>query len=159
MTFIAGRYSVTYGAASMGQVQDGITVSHRHFKTLVTGDNFAQTPQDACFQGAEMFVQYELLEYDAAGVRAAIWPYDTTALYSMVTTVGNFDVQNSLAKELVLTAVANTPASTAPASITFGKVIIAEGFDVSLLFAPSLRTVPLRHRVYPNNQGLFGTVA
>lgn len=153
MSFICGRYTATLGAQSLGQTADGYRVSHSLFKRLITGDALAQTPQDAIVQGAEMFVAARLIEYNAAGALNAFWPLAAT-IYDMGV-IGRLD--SAVADSLVLTAVASTPAAAAPATATFLLTTLAEGFPVELLFAPDLREVPLRMRVYPNSSGVFGT--
>lgn len=155
MAFIAGQYTATWNANAVGQTADGFHLNWKFFKKLITGDNFAQTPQDAIYQGAEMFVGFTCIAYDAAAVQTLMWPYSATR-WDM-STIGRTDVGSSLAKSLVLTAVAGTPAATLPASQTFLTSILAEGFPVELLFAPDLREVPLRLRVYPNSSGVFST--
>lgn len=157
MSFIAGRYSMTLGGSTVGQTADGITLNHSFFKRLITGDNFAQTPQDAIFQGAEMFVSYRLLEYNATSARAAFWPYGSAWL-TMSTVIGTLDSAN--ASQLILTALTGTPAAaaSAPTSVTLPLCILAEGFETELLMAPDLREIPIRQRVYPNSSGVFGTL-
>jgi hypothetical protein len=154
MPFIAGPYTATYGGAALGQAADGYRVSHSFFKRLITGDTYAQAPQDEVYQGAEMFCQMRLIEFDAAGVNAIMWPYGA---YLTNGQVGRVSRQQNLALPLVLTAVAGTPAANLPATLTLTTAILAEGFPVELLHAPDLREVPLRLRVFPAPlTGIFG---
>lgn len=154
MSFIAGQYTATLNANSLGQIEAGITLEHRFFKRLITGDNMAETPQDGIFRGGELFVAYNLLEYNAAGASAAFWPYGAGYL-NMSTVIGTLDTASAL--QLVLTALAGTPAAATPATITLPDCVLAEGYPVGILFAPDLRTVPIRQRVYPNSSKVFGT--
>ncbi len=147
MSFIAGQYTATYKTSALGQTAEGWRCSHQFFKRLITGDTYAQTPQDAVYQGAEVFVQGRLIEYNATGALGAFWPYSSTIFALGV--IGRLDVASSIAGALVLTALAGTPAAAAPATLTFTQAILAEGFPVELLFAPDLREVPLRFRCYP----------
>lgn len=151
--FIAGPYTATYKGLSLGQTADGFRVSHSFFKRLITGDAYGQTPQDDVFQGAEMFCSFRCIQYDAAAVRSAMWPYGSSHL--TIGAVGRLSAQQSLSGSLVLTAIAGTPAATEPATLTFTKAILAEGFPVELLYAPDLREVPIRMRLYPT-LGIFG---
>ena len=156
MSFIAGRYTCTYNSLSLGQTADGWRPTWSFFKRLITGDAWAQAPQDAVYQGAEMLLGGRLIEYDAAGVATASWPYNGTKWTMGV--VGRTDVGSSLVKSIVLTAVAGTPAAATPATMTFSKSILQEGFPIEILFAPDLREVPLRFRVYPDQStGVFAT--
>lgn len=154
MGFIAGPYVATFNAQAMGQTAEGYRLSWEFFKRLITGDAFAEAPQDGVYRGAQMHLAATLIEYNAAAVAAAVWPYHAT----MWTTgqVGRLDVGTSLIKQIVLTAVAGTPAATVPATLTIPKAILAEGFPVEILFAPDLREVPLRFRAYPDaSTGVF----
>lgn len=155
MGFIAGQYTATLGGSTVGQLADGARINHSFFKELITGDNMAQSPQDAIFQGGEVQVDYSLMEYNATSARAAFWPYGSAYL-TMDTVIGTLDSANASA--LVLSALSGTPAAAAPASVTLPLAILAEGFPVEILFAPSLRKIPIRQRVYPNASKVFGTL-
>lgn len=156
MAFLAGRYTATFNSLACGQTADGWRPSHQFFKRLITGDAWAQAPQDAVYQGAEFLIGGRLIEYDAAAVASAMWPYNATKWTMGV--VGRTDVGSSLVKSLVLTAVAGTPAASTPATLTIPRAILQEGFPVELLFAPDLREVPLRFRAYPDSStGVFAT--
>lgn len=159
MSSIAGKYAVTItppagSPLSVGQLKRGIGIEHQVFKQLITGDNFAEAPQDAVFRGIAVFTQMTLLEYNAAGAASAFWPYGSTYLTGGV--IGRLD--SALAGSMILTALAGTPAAAAPATITMLLSILAEGFPVSLLYAPELREIPIRQRVYPNASHVFGTL-
>lgn len=155
MSFIAGKYSVTYGGSTVGQIADGITLSHTVFKRIITGDNWADAPQDAIFRGMELFADFTLMEYNAAAARAAFWPYGSAYL-TMDTVIGTLDSANDA--QLILTALTGTPAASTPASVTMASAILAEGFPVEVLFAPDLREIPIRQRIYHNSSGVFGTL-
>jgi len=159
-SFIAGSYSVTWNTAALGQLEAGATIEHRDFKRIITGDNYADTPQDAIHRGNEVFAQMTLIEYAAAGIAAAISP-GSTAYLDFDRIIGTLDVGSGTAnaKVLVLTALAGTPAAAVPASITFSAAILAEGFPVSILFAPDLRTVPIRFRCYPDSNHKYAALA
>jgi len=154
MSFIAGQYTCTWNALACGQTADGIRLIHQFFKRLVSGDAYADSPQDAILRGAEVTLAMRLIEYDAAAIQTIKWPYSATKW--QMGTVGRTDVGQSIAKQLVLTAVAGTPAAATPASITLPLAILHENFPVEVLFAPDLREIPLRMRIYPSS-GLFGT--
>jgi len=155
MSFIAGAYTATLDASAVGQIEKGLNLEFSFFKRIITGDNFGDTPQDAIYRGAQAFIQYTLLEYNAAAVIKAIWPYGTVLL-NMATKVGNLD--SGSIKSLIMTATAGTPAAAAPATLTLPLTILAANYPINLLFAPDLRTVPLRQQVYPSSQGVFGTL-
>lgn len=153
MSFIAGRYTATLASNSLGQTAEGYRVSHQHFARLITGDAFAKMTQDTILQGVDMFIDYTLIEYNAAGALSAFWPFKNT-IYD-VGVIGRLG--SAVGGTLILTAVANTPAAATPASLTLSTCILAEGFPVSILYGPDLREVPIKQRVLPNSSGVFGT--
>lgn len=155
MGFIAGKYSMTYNALAAGQTNNGIRVSHQFFKRLITGDNYGQAKQDGVYQGADMFLATDLMEYNAAALATMIWPYSAT-MWDMGV-IGRLDVASSIVKQIVLTALAGTTAATVPATMTLPRAILIENFPIELLLAPDLREVPWRGRVYPGDTGIFGT--
>jgi hypothetical protein len=170
VSFIAGQYLVTFGdttPVTLGQVNGGITIEHFMNKQLITGDNYGQTPQDAVNQGAECFMEFVCMEYDNNALHLAMWPYQTDlatppahAPYGTLGVTGQTDVGSGMATNLVLTAVTGTPArpviaSGTPSSITATRAVLAEGFPVRLLYAPALREIPLRFRLYPSSSGVF----
>jgi hypothetical protein len=147
MSFIAGRYTATFNLLSLGQMAEGFRLSHQFFKRLITGDAGGDAPQDGVYRGAEMMLSATALEYNAAGIATAMWPYGS---FLTMGTPGRLDVGSDIIESIVLTAIAGTPAATVPATLTLPQCVLAEGFPVDLLFAPDLREVPLRFRVYPN---------
>lgn len=153
MSFIAGGYTATWNTAALGQAAAGYRLSHEVFRRLVRGDTYAESPQDGIYRGAEVSLAFTMIEYDAAGLQAIKWPYSASKW--TLGTVGRTDVGGSLAKSLVLTAIAGTPAATVPATLTLTLSILHENFPVEVLFAPDLREIPLRMRVYPSS-GVFG---
>lgn len=162
MGFIAGPYTATLGAQAIGQAANGYTISHSVFKELVTGDAEALTPQDAVYQGHEVFVSWILQEYDVALAQDVFWPYGTTTEWGAQGQVGRMDVASSLVSQLILDDVAGTPAATKPLTATFPKVILAEGFPVEMIFGNTLRRIPIRMRAYPSGSAgsaVFATFA
>lgn len=156
MGFIAGQYTCTFDTSALGQTaNDSLRVTHQLFRQLIRGDSFGQTVQEAINQGADMGVVMRLMEFNAAGASKAFWPLSAT-LWSMGV-IGRLDSAGSLAKSLVLTAIAGTPAASTPASMTFAKASLKENFPVDILFSPSLREVPLSFRIYPDANGVFAT--
>lgn len=148
MTFIAGPYVVSYNGTTVGQCRD-ITIEHFVNKQLITGDNLAATPQDAVYQGMEVFVEFTMMEHDNVFALDAFWPYSGTD--GVPGQVGRLDVASSLAKVLLLTAVAGTTAGAVTLEdFNATLAILAEGFPVRILQAPALKEVPIRMRLYPD---------
>ena len=153
--FRSGGYTATWNGLACGQTAQGYRLSHQFFKRIITGDSLAESPQDAVYRGAEMHIQFNLIEYAKAAIQTIMWPYGT---YLSMGIVGRLDMQQLICRTLVLTAVAGTPSAAAlsPASLTFPyNTILAEGFPVELLMAPDLKEVPIRMRIYPS-EGVFG---
>lgn len=159
MSFIAGAYTATLGGSTLGQIEAGFTLDFSFMKRIITGDTLAESPQDAVFRGAQASIQYTLLEYNALAALSAMFPYGSVFL-NMSAPVGVIDVTSSKHKQLILTAVTGTPAAVAlgPATMTLPRCILAPNFPVNLLFAPDLRTVPIRQQIYPDSSGVFGTI-
>lgn len=165
MSKIVGAYNVTYGGTFVGQTADGIVIEHFVNKRLITGDNEGLTPQDAVFQGHEVFAELTLMEYDRAAVQDMFWPYDVATIGGgKQGAVGRLDVESSLVKTLLLdhvpvgneSAGVGTPAETQPTTLTASRAILAEGFPVRLLYGPNdYRFIPIRLRLYPNDDGEF----
>ena len=151
--FIAGRMTAFYNSATIGQVSDGFTIEHVPRKRLITGDVMGpDTPQDAVFRGHDVFIEFNLMEYDATSVSKAIWPYGTLGA---APDAGRMDVTSSNVAVLILTDTgsSNVPAENKPHTITADRAIIAPGFPVQLLLAPDLREIPIRMQLYPNTTG------
>ena len=157
MSFVAGKYAVTYDGDSLGQIEQGITLEHQFFGQVITGDCLAEGAQDMVFRGTSVFAQMTLLEWDAEASASALWPWGASYLDQNVV-VGN--LASARWKSLVMTALTDTPAATkGPSTITLHSTLLAENYPVSVLFAPALRTVPLRFRVFPKGEGVSSGTA
>jgi len=79
-----------------------------------------------------------------------MWPWGVT-VYTMHTTAAPAGrLASDIAKALVLTAVANTPAAAGgPATLTGAKAIIAPGFNTKQLFESRLRKIPVKMQFLP----------
>lgn len=152
MAFISGGYTATWNALAIGQTADGYRLTHQVFKRLITGDTYAETPQDAVYRGAEVSIAFRCIEFSAAAIETLKWPYSATKWTLGI--IGGLDVVTAFVKSLVLTAVASTPSAAAPASITASKSVLHENFPVEILYAPDLKEVPMRLRLYPTS-GVF----
>lgn len=164
MSFIAGAYTAAYGSSptTLGQIEDGVTASFRPSYEEIRGDNMGDTLQDGVYRGVEVFISFTLLEADAAGLAALIWPWHATLgtmgtigrLMTNIKTIGT--PGGSLGTgSLRLTAVAGTTAATVPATRTYHLAMIPNGFDVSQLMAPRLRRTPIRLQVIPTSGGVL----
>jgi hypothetical protein len=156
MSFISGAYTATYNATTLGRIQAGFNVIHSVNKQLVTGDNEGRAPQDAVMRGHNCLITFTLMEVEVnSAIKLAYWPWSAT--FGNYGTVGRTDVGSSLAKQLILTAVAGTPAATSPATLTAPLAICAEDQPIRVSFAPELRAVTLTMRLYPSSGNFFTT--
>jgi hypothetical protein len=152
MSFIAGRYTATWNALAMGQTKVGYDIEFQRFTEDIIGDNYAQMVQDAINLGGEFTISTELIEYNAAAAATLMWPLSATKYDTGV--IGILDSGKWMS--LVLTALAGTPAAATPATMTTARSILHPRFPVKFRLGPSLRTLPLRLRAYPN-AGVFAT--
>lgn len=159
MSFIAGRYTITYNAKALGQTADGIRQTYEVFKRIITGDWAGETPQDAVYRGQRRGCSFRLIEPNAAGVADLLFPYSATPGAEWeLGLIGLLDVRGqgnstptSRAKQLVLTAVAGTSAANdAAATVTIPLSILSANFPVEVLLASDLKEVPIRMDFYPN---------
>jgi len=148
MSFIAGKYDAIYGTdgaeITVGQISAGITIEHSVSKQLITGDNAGQTVQDAVYQGHNVFVEFTLMEYDQAGALDVFWPYDV--LEGEQGVIGRLDT--AVARSLQLDGLTGAPVPSAT-ELQADLAILAEDFPVRILYAPALREIPVRMRLYP----------
>lgn len=163
-SFVAGAYSSTYdpvgavAATDMGVMEGGYEITAQVGAELIgETDKYGATVVDEVFRGYQsVALQCNALEY-VAGVLLAAFPYATGTIPGLgdIPMTGYLDVgvvarlASAVAGAVILTATANTPAATAPATLTASKAIIHESFDVKLVFDSKLRKIPLRFRLLP----------
>lgn len=158
-TLVAGAYTGTYNAVATGLTQKGYEFEQT-FKTELIDetDIWGLTTIDAVYRGGDAFLQYESRTYKAGSTTpfapwGAIGTISTTAA-----PIGR--LASAVASATVLTAVANTPAAAAPATLTAALSLLAENFQGKLLFDSRLRNVPIRLRLYPSlNTGTLTWIA
>lgn len=150
MAFIAGAYVATYNNLRVGQLSEGITMNHVTYKEIIIGDQGGRSAQDAVYQGTDVTSDFIMMEWNSAAAVQVFWPYGVTWLNSGV--VGRLDVQQSICKGLILTAIIGPPAQAlaAPASATLTKSILHEDFPVNTIFKSAHRKIPIRMRHYPD---------
>ena len=157
MPFIAGPYTGVYNSLALGQCEDGYTLDFAGRYEEVTGDNFAESVQELIWRGANMFLSMTLLEYNSAAAASAFWPWAAFGTIGQVGRVVTSAIGGNpaLAKTTVLTAVAGTTATGTPATLTTAFSILAPNMNISMIFAPRLRRVPIRFQCLPNTNGVL----
>lgn len=153
---IAGPYNATYDSSTVGQTDRGFEIRLRAEKQLYNQTHlYGDTIIDAVYRGGNCLISFVCNEWNKMNAKGLIWPYGpngaTTVAprFGFLGTIGRMDSGSSLAKALVLTAVAGTTAAASPATLTSNQTILAEGADVAFMMAPMVRTVPLVLRAYP----------
>jgi hypothetical protein len=148
---IAGPYTVTWNGTSVGVFlgdEDLPSIVKRDFERPIDNtDKYGRAKVDAIHLGSAMWFQGVLLEY-AKGIPVAD-PFGTFG--SALGTIGV--LKYSLAKALVLTAVAGTSAATTPATITANKTIQSADFDIKQVYGPRERVVPVKLDMYAYDVG------
>lgn len=145
-TFTPGEYVMTYDSSAIGMcMADGKSLQFRdHQKKINNTDRYGDTRIDGIYRGKDVFLRLIVKEW-TAGVKKMLWPWSVPAAPVFDGKLGLIgQLASDCAKVLVLTPVANTPAATnGPASLTANKAILAPENDVSILFGPDERDIPL----------------
>lgn len=147
-TFIAGAYSSTYEAVATGITEDGFeleqqTMAEQVGPTDVYGDSII----DLIHRGGNCYLTATYLPY-VAGTRDAFYPWGSLGVLSTAAApIGRLG--SNVGAALILTATANTPAASTPASLTASLAILAPNSNLRLLFSSKLRKVPMRMLLLP----------
>lgn len=157
-SYVAGRFSATWNSTALGQTRRGWNLDINYKQEAIDEtDLFGATMVDAVMRGADVHLSAELIEWTAA-VRASIWTMGGGTLGTIATTAVPIGVlKSSLAVPLVLTSTANTPAASAPASLTAAGAIHADNANPNILMDSRLRVIPMRWHFLPSYSG--GTLA
>lgn len=149
---IGGRYSCTYNAVDVGISEEGYRIFAALKEEVINeSDAFGGSLLDYFYRGGDWSIQAESKEYKAGSI-SPFWPWG--ALGQMTGSgapIGR--LASSVAKALVLTAVAGTPAATSPATVTAANAVLAPGQNGSLLFNSKLRRVPIFLAMLPYTSG------
>ncbi len=147
---ICGQYTVTYNGSSVGIFQGEAGYPSILYmpqsKPINRTDKYGFTKIDGIRMGEDYQFEGVLLEY-LKGI-VALHPYGTFGLQGVRGTL-----KWSLAKILVLTAIAGTTAAASPATLTANKAIVADGFQSKLLYGPTERVVPIKLDLLPYDTG------
>src|SRR5436305_10663162 len=148
--FAVGQYTVSWNSVSLGifKGEAGLpTIKQKNFTLVVdNSDAYGKTPIEGFDLGAEFQFQGTLLEWKAGPI-ALLWPF--AAALGQLGIIGQS--LTGLAKSLVLTAVAGTPAAAqGPATITAASTLLATNFNIDLIFGPALPELPILCYVWPS---------
>jgi len=163
-TFIAGRYSSTFNSVDTGITDQGMELTlDSELEDIGESDAYGLTVIDGIYRGGNCFLQFNSLAYKA-GSLGAFWPYggaiNGAGVLGIIydpNQIGNLlpigQLASNIAKAHVLTSTTGTPAASSPATLTGPKALLAKNFNGKLLFNSKLRTVPVRLRYYPYQDG------
>lgn len=153
-------FSATYdppgatAAADVGLMKEGYKLSWQYAKKLLDeSDAYGEMVIDGIYRGiSNLFIEGVGLEYKA-GILNALNPYSAFApTGNSGISPGTISVLDTdTAGILIMTAASSTPAAAAPTTLTATYAILAENFNIDLLFDSRLREVPFRFRIYPYN--------
>lgn len=147
-TFVAGRYSGAYNSVDVGITQEGYTLQQDSDGELINEtDAYGGSVIDWVFRGGNSFLQFESKAYKAGSI-SPFWPWGALGvMLAAAAPIGR--LASDAAVSMVLSAVANTPAAAAPASLTGTKSLLAPNNPASLLFNSKVRNVPVRLQLLP----------
>lgn len=163
--FVAGRYSGAYNLLDVGITRDGYLLTlDSEMEDIGETDAWGLTVIDGLWRGGNCFIQFTSVAYKA-GSLAAFWPYGGAVNANGVLGVlvdGTIAAPNQLpiarlasdiAKPLVLTSTAGTPAAANPATLTATAALLSKNNNGRVMFNSKLRDVPVRLRCYPFTSG------
>lgn len=150
---IAGHYVGTYNSVGLGYTKEGYALHFTtHAEKIDQTDAFGRTLIDLIYQGADISVVTEARLYKA-GTTVPFWPWISSfgAIYSAASPMSRRGTDTASA--LVLTAVANTPAASSPATATGALAILSPENDQAIIFSSQARSVPLKWDLLPSESG------
>lgn len=149
-TWIDGRYAGTYNAVSTGITENGydLIIALKE-EVIEESDVYGGSLMDYIYRGGNCQVRADCKEY-MAGTTTPMWPWGSLGQMRTPTLpIGR--LASGVGAALLLTATANTPAATAPATLTVTIAILAPGQQSTLNFNSRLRRVPLFFQAIPQD--------
>lgn len=148
MSFIAGHFTASFNSSSIGGTREGFRIITTMHHQPVISDAAGEMQVDGVQQGADVIVECDYIDYDS--MSAALFT-QTGGQGTTESNVGKlFAATSGLAKSLVLTSVAGTPAAGDTGSITFTFAHAIPADDIEVLLASKLRQGRMRFRCFPD---------
>lgn len=149
-THIGGAYNGTYDAVALGPQEDGFDLLQSLAEEVVgESDFYGGSIIDYFYRGGNCQIRSDA-KYYTAGTILPYWPFAGMGkMRSAANPIGR--LASDIANPLVLSAVAGTPAATAPASLTATYAVLAPGQQSTLKFTSKLRRVPLFLQLLPHD--------
>jgi|GEM_PF-2731717 len=153
-TFISGAYTGVYNAVAIGPTDGGYEINHEvKQENIDKSDVYGDTLLDYVYRGGNVTCDFQAKTVGTAAGNfsnmAILWPFAANAYTASAAATPIGRLASDIAKTFVLTATANTPAATTPATLTSTAAIIAPGYNTKLLFDSKLRQLPLRLQFLP----------
>lgn len=144
MAFVSGHYAATWNSVDFGTTKDGFRMTMVNHVEMITVDDYGDAPVDAVQRGAEYRLTFDYAEYDLIKPVVA----GQTPFGEAKTNVGK--LASGLAKSLVMTAQAGTPAAGAGliATLTATRAVVIS--DVEILLAAKHRQGPCTFHLFPD---------
>ncbi len=137
------------GEQALGVVEEVYLWQRRYQAKIVQSNLQGNFPLDAIYQGGECFCCFTLKEWTPA-IQAMLWPMSSD--FDAIGTVGS--LLSSYAGELKFTVEPNsTAAELGPATVRFGKAIVAEDQMQDILLGNVQRNMKLVLRCFPYKNG------
>ena len=154
---VAGAYRGTYNAVALGFTVEGYRYGVEWLaETINQTDLFGQTMIDMVYLGANAQLSYRSRTYSAADIAPATPWGPLGQIASPALPISR--LARNAAKPFVLTAVANTPAAAAPATLTAALAILAPNSRVELLFDSKAREIPVTLNLLPYESATADTM-
>ena len=156
-TLVAGYYSHTYNSVATGITREGYRLEQQVREELVDEtDLYGNSIIDFVYRGGNVYLEYLSKAYKAGAI-TPFWPWGALGeMFATATPIGR--LASAVAAAAVLTATANTPAATSPATLTGTKAILAPGQSGSLSYNSKIREVPTRLILLPYDTGSNGSI-
>lgn len=151
--FVAGSASGTLASVALGLMKEGYKIQTVHkAQAIDETDGYALSTLDFIHRGQDVFVAFQCRAWKA-GSKSAIVPWTGVLGKISSSSVPVGTLASSLAKTLVLTATASTPAATDPATLTAPGAFLVPGFQAEWNWDSRLRELPVRLQLLPYVSG------
>lgn len=149
-SFAYGPYTATWNAENIGLFDGPVRLQHKVFGKPIKCDRYGDTTVGGIYLGKDIFVALILKEWTTA-IKNLLFCQSAGAIGD-AGLIGRAmeETSSGQAAQMVLTAVAGTPAAThGPATITIPRITIAEGQDLDFLLGNVERNIPIILRAFP----------
>ncbi len=159
-TVTAGAYTSAYGGQAVTGAdvgfndENGFELEQQTTGELVNNtDLYGETLLDFVIRGGNVFLVFASMVWDNTTLQEIFYPFDLFGVHSSAALpIGR--LATTAASDIVLTAVANTPAaSEGPITLTGPTAILPPNSNQRLMFSSRVRKVPCRLALLPAEAG------